>query len=379
LVGGISRDHVALVEPRAEVEQPAALGTEGAMWVAFPGAFAAALGADQATHHAPNVAGRAVGFTDENTTALAIGAVFSKIMPTVAKSSTVGPDDPRDDARSLAGICVLTFESRRRDELREMLERRGATVIAAPSMREVPLSDDPAARQLFAAIETGTIDVLILLTGVGTRALVDAVRDRYGAERIATLLGSVVLVARGPKPVAALRALDLKPALVVPEPNTWREILATIDRELPVAGRRVAVQEYGQPNPELLDGLAERGAAVTRVPVYRWALPVDLAPLREAIPTLIGGRADVAVFTSATQLDHVIRVAAEMPGRDAALIGALRERVVVASIGPVASAALEARGIGVDVVPEHPKLGPLVAALAGLGPGLVASKRARNL
>jgi uroporphyrinogen-III synthase len=286
---------------------------------------------------------------------------------------------PCDEVAPLSGLRVVSFESRRSDELAEMLRRRGAEVLRAPSMRELPLSESSAAGDLFAALESGTIDVLVLLTGVGTRAMVAAVSERYSAEQVRDLLGRVALVARGPKPIAALRSLGLSPTVVVPEPNTWRELLASLDRELPVRGRRVAVQEYGAENPELLAGLEARGAQVTRVPVYRWALPLDLEPLRGAVARLAAGEADIAVFTSARQLDHLLLVAAEVPTRDAAVIAALRNRVVVAAIGPVCSEALLARGIEPDLVPEHPKLGPLVAALAERGARLVAEKTARNL
>ncbi|HYC21397.1 MAG TPA: uroporphyrinogen-III synthase [Candidatus Bathyarchaeia archaeon] len=285
----------------------------------------------------------------------------------------------RDEVAPLAGLRFVSFESRRGDELAEMLRRRGADVIRAPALRELPLAESSAAGDLFLRLESGTIDVLLLLTGVGTRAMVAAVSDRYSTDQIRALLGGVALVARGPKPIAALRALGLVPAVVVPEPNTWRELLAALDRELPVGGRRVAVQEYGAANPQLIAGLEARGAEVMRVPVYRWALPLDTGPLREAAARLAAGEADVALFTSATQIDHLLLIAAEVPGREAAVIAALRERVVVAAIGPVCRAALAQRGIEPELVPEHAKLGPLVAALAEHGARLVAAKTARNL
>ena len=66
--------------------------------------------------------------------------------------------------------------------------------------------------------------------------------------------------ARGPKPVAALKELGIAPVVTAPEPNTWRELLSALDENrstLPLKDKRVAVQEYGAPNAELLAGLAE--------------------------------------------------------------------------------------------------------------------------
>jgi uroporphyrinogen-III synthase len=270
-------------------------------------------------------------------------------------------------------LRVIAFESRRATEMAALVRKQGGVPFVAPSMREVPLADQPEALAFAIALEAGAIDVLICLTGVGTRALVEAVAPRLSRERVAALLAKVAVVARGPKPVAALREIGLVPVLTVPEPNTWRELLAALDAGLPVAGKRVAVQEYGVANPELLAGLADRGATVMRVPVYRWALPEDLAPLREAARRVANADLDVALFTSATQVTHLVQVAAEL-GVRAALAGGLAA-AVVASIGPVCSDALRAAGLPVDLEPSHPKMGPLVTEALRAAPALLSQKR----
>jgi len=282
------------------------------------------------------------------------------------------------DPSPLTGLRIVAFESRRAAEIEQMLARHGATVIAAPALREVPIEENAAALELLARLESGTVDAVVLLTGVGTRALVEAVRERCPTERLVELLRAIPIVARGPKPVAALRTLGLTATVRVPEPNTWRELLETLDRELPVGGLRVAVQEYGKANPALLDGLRSRGADVLQVPVYRWALPHDVAPLREAIAHIVAGTVDVVVFTTAVQLDHLLRVADEVPGGANALSAALRRDVVIAAIGPTAAEALEEAGLPPDILPEHPKLGYLVSAIAERAAELVARKRAER-
>jgi uroporphyrinogen-III synthase len=176
-------------------------------------------------------------------------------------------------------------------------------------------------------------------------------------------LSRTKVVARGPKPAAALRELGVSIDLQVPEPNTWRETLALLDARLPVAGLRVAVQEYGQPVPELTDELERRGAVVTRVPVYRWALPEDTGPLRAALAAIAERRIGVALFTAAQQVEHVLQVAAAA-GIEGRVRAAMAGHVVVGSIGPTTSAALLAHGLPVDIEPEHPKSGHLVAAVA---------------
>lgn len=267
---------------------------------------------------------------------------------------------------------VLSFESRRGAEMAELIRRHGGEAMTAPSMREVPLEENRDALELVRLLRAAEIDVVILLTGVGTRTLVAAVESACPRDELTSLLAHTVLVARGPKPVAALRELGLVPRLTAPEPNTWRELLALLDAELPLAGKRVALQEYGITNPELVGGLEARAASVFRVPVYQWALPLDLAPLRAGIESWARGSVDWVVFTSATQVHHVMQVAGEA-GLSATLCAS---PVLVASIGPICSEALRQLGLRVDLEPEHPKMGHLVGALARRGAELLAAQRA---
>jgi uroporphyrinogen-III synthase len=280
---------------------------------------------------------------------------------------------PVADERPLHGLTVLCFESRRAAEMAELVRRFGGSPLSAPSMREVPLETGPEAEEFLRQLEHGGIDVVVLLTGVGTRALAAALEPCCPRQRFAELLRGTTVVARGPKPVAALRELGLTPDVLVPEPNTWRELLATLDAHESVADQLVAIQEYGRSNLELLDGLSERGARVMRVPVYRWDYPEDEGPLRDGVIRLADGAVDIAVFTSARQVDHVMQTATRLGRSDDVLRAALH--TLFAAIGPVCSEAMQAHGLPVDLAPDHPKMGHLVGAIAERGPALLASKR----
>jgi uroporphyrinogen-III synthase len=239
-------------------------------------------------------------------------------------------------------------------------------------MRELSLEDDASIREFAERLRRREIDLAIFLTGVGTRILVETLEKRgWARERLASALSSTATVVRGPKPRAALAELGLRPTVTVPEPNTWRELLAAVDAHGPVAGKRVAVQEYGAENPELTAGLADRGAEVLRVPIYRWALPADLEPLRQAIRLLVAGGVDVALFTSATQVEHLFQVAAS----DVDALRVALANAAIGAIGPICREALERRGVRVDVEPQHPKMGQLVQAVAERGADLLHTKR----
>jgi uroporphyrinogen decarboxylase len=302
----------------------------------------------------------------------AIGVV-SLGSPLLLESPVVRETRATEVDGGLAGLVVVAFESRRADEIAKLIAHHGGEAVSAPSMREVPLTENPAALAWARALLAGEIDVQVWLTGVGTRTLLRLVTGEFGEAEIRAALERIVLVARGPKPVVALREWELVAAIRVPEPNTWRELLAALDGAAPVAGKTVAVQEYGVPNLELLRGLDERGARVVQVPVYAWDLPLDTAPLRAAVRLLAARRADVLLFTNARQVDHVVQVAHE-EGVESELRAALGGQVV-ASIGPTCTEALLAAAFPVDVQPASPKMGPLVSELARLAVERLAAKR----
>lgn len=257
------------------------------------------------------------------------------------------------------GLRVLALESRRAAEMEQLIRIQGGDPFVAPSMREIPLAENAEAFAFAERLFAGEFDMVILLTGVGTRQLNRLLATRYPEAAFAGALARLTLVARGPKPVAALREMDLKPAIVAPEPNTWRELLAATEGR---HERHIAVQEYGRSNPELLDALRARGADVTPVRVYQWDLPENVEPLREAARRLAAGAFDVVLFTTAIQMVHLARVAREL-GIEAAVLDNLR-RCQVCSIGPTTTEVLEDFGIHPLFEPSHPKMGFLVKEAA---------------
>lgn len=262
-----------------------------------------------------------------------------------------------------AGLRVVVFEARMAETLGDLVAKHGGVPVAAPALREVPIRENAEAQSFIRGLKQEEFDVVLFETGVGVRYLVEAAETRFPLEDWPSLLSRVSVIARGPKPAAALRSLGAIVDFQVPEPNTWRETLALIDARIPIAGLQVAVQEYGKPNQELVEGLVQRGAVVTRVPVYRWALPEDTGPIRQAIQQILAGEIGAVLFTAAQQVEHLLQIATE-DQCDAALRAILGQSVVVGSIGPTTSSTLRDHGLPVDIEPEHPKSGHLVAAVA---------------
>ena len=261
------------------------------------------------------------------------------------------------------GLTVLTLESRRGQEMSRLIETYGGKALHAPAMREIPLSSNVEALKFADALFEGKIDAVIFLTGAGARVLSTVLEGAHPAEKFYAALRKVCVIARGPKPVAVLREWKVPVTLAAPEPNTWHEVLRVIDEsKRDLRGENVAVQEYGVSNPELLEGLRERGAHVKAVPVYQWALPENTAPLWTAVEEIIAGRIDVALFTTSVQVIHLFQIA-EQAGKKEALSAGLKA-VVKASIGPTTSESLRGYGLSVDLEASHPKMGFLVKEAA---------------
>lgn len=285
---------------------------------------------------------------------------------------------PNEDGAkpNFGGLEVAAFESRRADEIATLISRCGGVPRVGPSMREVPLEDNQSVFEFAEQLLAGKIQGVVFMTGVGTRTLFEALQSRYAIEEIVHGLTSTTIVARGPKPVHVLREFGVPITIIAPEPNTWQEVLQELDenpRSFTLKGSTVAVQEYGEPNEAFLAGLRSRGAVPLQVPVYRWALPENLGPLKETINSIISGRAKVALFTSRNQVANVLRVAAEEAKQDN-FLKALRQSVVC-SIGPTCSAALVAAGTLVDIEASPPKLGVLVLEAARQAPDLLRRKQ----
>ena len=266
---------------------------------------------------------------------------------------------PQSKTAGFAGRTVLAFENRRSGEIAKLIENYGGRAIVAPATREVPTTRSTDVPRFVAALLAGKLDLVIFLTGVGTRALAHAVEPFGSRKQFISALSKTSVLARGPKPVAALKELGVPITWTVPEPNTWNEILQTLDmNKVPLDGRMVAVQEYGIPSPQLIEGLEKRGAQTLAIHVYDWALPDDLGRLNDAIAALGRSAVDVVLFTAGVQVHHLMRVAEQQNKRDD-VIAALN-RATVASIGPVTSEALAEYGIKVHIEPTHPKMGFLV-------------------
>ena len=276
---------------------------------------------------------------------------------------------------SFDGLRVLSLESRRAREVEKLIRTYNGEPVVVPAMREVSLESNVACLDFGRDLLAGRFDLVLFLTGVGVRNVMNILETKFDREAILTALRNVQIACRGVKPLAALRELDIPVAAVSPEPSTWREVVSVLDSTFgeQLSKMRLAVQEYGASNPELLSELVERCASVSKVPVYQWGLPFDLGPLREAVQSLIDGTIDVALFMTAVQVIHLFQVADDM-----GLADTLRESLnssVVVSVGPATTEELVHYGVRPDFEPSRPRMGFLVNEAAQYARKLLAAKR----
>ena len=266
---------------------------------------------------------------------------------------------------SFQNLRVLSLESRRANEVATLIARYGGAPIVAPALRELRLESNGAALDFAAELLLGGIDIAVFLTGVGVRALFEVLDAAHPGNEVRAALSRVKVAARGAKPSSVLRELDVPIWVTAPEPNTWRELLAAMESraaEQAICGARIAVQEYGIPNRELLEALEARGASVMRVPVYQWALPEDIGPLEHAVAAITAGAIPVLLLTSGVQLAHLWQVVEHM-GCERRFREALAS-TFIASIGPTTSEELARHDLRPNLEASHSKLGFLVREAA---------------
>ena len=276
--------------------------------------------------------------------------------------------------KGLQGLRVALFESRFGGEFANLVKKQGAEPLLGPTLVEASLSLGSELTEFVARLRAREIDVMMVLTGVGNRKLVQLVAPIMEREELRALLSELIVVARGPKSVAALRELGVKAQVVAPEPHTWETMLAALAAYTPLSGKHVALQQYGVPHERLTRALEASGARVTQVPVYRWELPADLAPLESVVRALCSGTVQVILFTSGPQAGVLMQIAGRM-GVERELREAL-QRVALGSVGPSCTEAMRNLELEPDFEPEHGKMGHLVLEAARKVPEVLAQKRA---
>jgi len=270
------------------------------------------------------------------------------------------------------GLKVTSFESRRSKEIEKLISYHGGTPRVAPSMKEIPIKSHNISN-FISDMLSGKTDILILMTGVGTRMLTELINSENSLGDYKEALRNTKIIARGPKPVAALKEIEITPDITIKEPNTWKDIVSTIDETSGIKGLNIYIQEYGVSNTEFIEALSGRGANVKTVSIYKWGLPDNTQPLKEAINSITNGGEDLVLFTSSQQIVNMFDIA-DGEGLKEDLYNSFGN-TVIGSIGPTTSETLKNLNISVDYEPDSPKMGNLIREIARVSGELLFKKR----
>jgi uroporphyrinogen-III synthase len=263
----------------------------------------------------------------------------------------------REPTATLSGYTIGVTADRRRDELANLLENRGARVVIAPALRIVPIADDAELRDASRACLESPPDVVVISSGVGMRGWLEAA-DGWGLrEPLRAALSHAYLVGRGPRARAAIRSAGLHDQWS-PQGESYEEVVDHLAAR-GIAGLTVAIQLHGESQPGCTEALEAAGARVIEVPVYRWAPPTDSAPLERLVDLVVGRLVDAVTFTAAPAVGALLRAAG--PQGDA-LLGALKTDILVACVGPVTAAPLRRYGVPI-VAPARARLSALVRTI----------------
>ncbi|MCP5468853.1 MAG: uroporphyrinogen decarboxylase [Deltaproteobacteria bacterium] len=272
-------------------------------------------------------------------------------------------------------LKVLSLESRMALPMQKLIEKYHGTAQLAASVREVPLEDNEQAFHFFEQLKAGQFDVMILMTGVGLRTLLKIWETRYSLEEIQDAFKQTQVLVRGPKPTSVCKMQGIEINITAPPPNTWQEILQILSEQNLLNQKQIALLEYGSSDPSFIENLEARGVKVVPLQVYKWALPQDTAPLRQAFEDVIAGKVDVFLLTSAIQIDHFLKMSQSV--EEELQFRRALHRVVVVSIGPTCTARLRERQIFPDLEVFPNKMDNLVAQAAEQSHSLLEKKRQR--
>ena len=245
-----------------------------------------------------------------------------------------------------------------------LIARHGGVPCAAPVLQEIYATDTPEVVELIDDLCSGRIEIAILQTGAGTRALFEAADARGRLPEVLSALDRMTVLARSPKPAAVLRRHKVRIDLMPPEPFTSEDMVESF-KDIGFTGREVAVQGLRRPQqPAAPDASGMGRERPGDFPLHLGGARRRSSGAGNGRPAGGGGDRGSGVHQPA---------ASRQPSGNR---GGGRERGVAAcqpglgfggrrlGRGRYAAAACGNLGFSIDVEPDHPHMGNLVIAIA---------------
>ncbi len=261
-------------------------------------------------------------------------------------------------SQPLTGKCIAVAGGRKFDDLATIIAKQGGEALSRPMMGSVSNDSTELSQTVRKVCEQGA-DWFVLVTGVGTKALLEKADELNLGERLRQILANANIAARGYKTFNALKALGLKP-IIVDDNGTVEGVRRQLEA-FDFSNKHVAVQLHGERMPVLTDWLLAQGAVVTEIPLYFYEEPLE-QDLQHLLYEVLSGDVDAVAFTSNTQVKFFFE-GARRQRAEAFVQRAFNERVVALSVGSMTSAALRECGVSRIVAPEHERMGAMIMEL----------------
>lgn len=259
-------------------------------------------------------------------------------------------------ADQLDGFRIGVTSDRRSEDLIDAFERRGASVLHAPTLRIAHAQQDDPIIDDTRALIAARPEVLLATTGYGVRRWFEVADSAGLGDELVDSLASARILVRGPKARGGIRAAGLNDSGMSDVETTASLVTKALAEAAP--GSTIAIQLHGYTDETQLERLRQNHPVLTVAP-YRWTR-VDSTNemVQRLVEATCARQLDAITFTSAPSVDALL-IAAEGLGMLEPLIDALRSDVVAAVVGPVTAVPLVAQGI-TPIQPERFRMGALI-------------------
>lgn len=263
------------------------------------------------------------------------------------------------EAPPLSGFRIAVTSERRSTELIEALQRRGAQVQHAPTLRMAPLVQDAELLEHTRQVLALRPEFVLVSTAYGFRRWFETADAAGLGDELSQILHAASIHVRGPKALGAVRAMGFETDGMSSDELTCTLITEVAPR---ITGQAVVLQQHGIGDDPAAQALLNAGArAVIRVSPYRWGPPEDADRMTQLLQSLCSGAIDAITFTSAPAV-RALFAAAEEQGCYTDLLQALQFNVCSVTVGPVTAAPL--REVGIEpLVPERHRMGAMIRIL----------------
>ena len=244
----------------------------------------------------------------------------------------------------LEGIRVAITENRYPEQLSQLLERLGASVLPCPFLRKPRSKMQRALDVSFLFARTPRLTTSSFIPAwAWTSCFAPSTNPKSWLDRRSWQEGQSGKCAEAGRPRTRFRCGF---------GDDRRHPSDAFTGALEWQSHSRAALRAGKPRTRT--ALQKRGATVIGVSIYNYSEASDKGAVESLIKKILTKEIGAIAFTSATQVPFLFRAVEEL-GKSGAIRKRLKKDVVVASVGEVTSRALRKRELSLTLNPKNPK------------------------